>query len=112
MIKYVWIAGMVFLISMGANAQGGTPAQQLAAHIADRMKDSLSLTAAQRGQIFSINMRMHNDKMAKRGLYGNRDSVGRHLQLIENSRDSLYHKVLSEAQYGLYLKKKGRLLGN
>jgi hypothetical protein len=93
-----------------ANNQGA--GVQLANRIADKLRDSLSLTSAQRDQLFSINMELHNRKMAARSGSQNRDSIGVLLQRIENKRDSLYGTILSEQQLLLYRQKKRYLINS
>jgi hypothetical protein len=98
-----------------ANAQAGNQqeaASRLANYIADKMKDSLLLSSVQRDQVFSINVELHNRKMAARSITSNRDSLSISVQQIENKRDSLYARVLSEQQLGLYKQKKRSLISN
>lgn len=104
---FLLLLGFTFL---GVNAQSN-PAEQVAHKIADKMRDTLVLTDAQRGQLYGINMRLHQQKMQARQQHGNdQDVVGKALQQVENTRDSLYKEVLTEQQYVLYQQKKRNLV--
>ena len=89
-----------------------TPAEGLARRISQKMKDSLILTPAQADAIFGVNMQLHNQKLAARSQYANRDSLTTRLQVIENTRDSLYATQLTAPQYQLYKQKKRSLVSN
>lgn len=92
-----------------ANAQS-TPADIIADKIAQKMKDSLSLSASQKLEIYQINLQLHEHKLSKRAQYAGTDSAGVHVQRVENTRDLLYRPVLGENKYQLYLQKKRNLL--
>ncbi len=85
-------------------------AAQLANHIAQKMKDTLSLTQEQKSQIYSINLQIHSLKMEVRQQYNNPDTIRVRTQRVESSRDSLYRPVLNQPQYQLYLQKKRYLI--
>lgn len=82
----------------------------LAANIADRMKDSLGLSTAQRDQVNTLNLQISNQKQNVRSRFANRDSITVGLQKVENGRDSLYKTVLTEQQYIIYRQKKRTLI--
>ncbi len=86
--------------------------EQLSDKIATKMKDSLDLSIGQRGQVFAVNMQLHNQKMAIRQQYSNPDSLRAKLQRVEGMRDSLYKQVLTNEQYMLYRQKKSVLVNN
>lgn len=88
------------------------PATQLAEKIAKKMKDSLSLTGNQKNQVYDINMLLHNQKMAARQQYTDRDSVRFYLQRIEGKRDSLYKTILPDNKFQMYREKKRNLVNN
>lgn len=88
-----------------------TPAEQLSINMAQRMKDTLTLTNAQRAQLYDINMDLHAKKSIARVQAGT-NNPGIQLQEIENTRDSLYRAVLTPEQYSLYRQKKNRLIHN
>lgn len=98
------------LLALCAAGQSG--AEQLATRIAKKMKDSLSLTASQQTQIYTINMQLHQQKQQVFTRYQASDSLRIHLQRIENSRDTLYSSVLSPDKYLLYRQKKRNLISN
>lgn len=93
-------------------AQTPTPAEKVANTIAKKMADSLSLTDGQRQGIYNLNMQLHSQKMEVRNHYAAYDSLRIYMQRIENTRDSLYHTVLNETQYQLYLQKKTNIVNN
>jgi hypothetical protein len=110
MKKSIILSGLVFLCLFLRSQENNTPAAQIAHHIADKMADTLGLTNQQRAKIFNINMDLHKQKDQARSRSQNRDEVGRDLQKVEGTRDSLYKGVLTEAQYVLYLQKKRNLV--
>lgn len=88
-----------------------TPGEVLADRVAKKMKDSLSLTEAQKGQIYSINMQLYQQKQEMFSKYkAAADSLRFYVQRIENTRDTLYSSVLSAEKYQLYKRKKLNLL--
>lgn len=89
-----------------------TNAEQLADKIAQRMKDSLNLTALQKDKIFSINIELQNRKMQVWKEQKSQDSLKRYLQQVENTRDSLYKTILSPDQMAMYRQKKRNLVNN
>jgi hypothetical protein len=85
-------------------------AVQLATHIAQKMKDTLGLTNQQQTQVYTVNINLHNLKMAIRQQNTNPDSLQIKIQRIEHGRDSLYHAILGDTKYTLYLQKKRNLV--
>ena len=80
-------------------------------NIAQTLQDSLNLTGTQKKQLESINMELHTQKMNARSQYAGQDSLlRRKIQLIENTRDSLYRPILGETKYLLYRQNKYKLL--
>jgi hypothetical protein len=98
------------VISYSVNAQ--TAAEQLADKIAVKMKDSLSLSSEQKGQLYTINIQLSNQKASVRQQYAGTDSLQLKMQRVENTRDSLYRSVLGEEKYLLYRQKKRNLVNN
>jgi hypothetical protein len=85
----------------------------LAERIAGRLKDSLSLSGAQKDSIYAINMLIANQKNALRSTYqSDPDALQFHTQRVEHTRDSLYRPVLGEEKYLLYRQKKNNLVNN
>ncbi|HYF33138.1 MAG TPA: hypothetical protein VD993_18565 [Chitinophagaceae bacterium] len=101
----------LFVIAVTAKAQS-SPATLVADKIAQKMKDSLNLNDVQKLLIYQINLQLHEAKMLKRQLYAGTDSLGIHVQRVENTRDSLYRTVLNEEKYLLYKEKKRVLVSN
>lgn len=89
-----------------------SPAEVMAQKITVKMKDSLSLTETQQQNIYSINLQLHQLKSQAWQQYNNHDSLRVVVQRIENTRDSLYHGVLNDEKYTLYLQKKRVLVSN
>ena len=112
-MRYIVLC-FLLVISLFATQKGlaqVTPpsaAVQLAAKMADRMRDSLGLSDAQRQQIYDVNISLHNSKSQAWAQYaGNRTRLQSELQNIESSRDSLYNIILGSAnKYQLYISKK------
>src|SRR4030095_12646091 len=100
-MKYYIILVLLFSC-VGKNSHAQTPAEDLANKIAGKMQDSLSLTPLQKSQIYSTNMQLHSRKMDVRQQYSDSDLVRSKIQQIENTRDSLYHIILTNDQYILY----------
>lgn len=96
----------------GTKAKAQDKASELASKIAQRMKDSLSLDETQRAKLYDLNMLLHNRKMSIRQQYAGKDSLSYYMQIVENSRDSLYHGVLTDEKYLLYKSKKRHLINN
>lgn len=110
MKKYIIMLVLAWSIQP-ANAQTDA-SMQIAIKIADRMRDSLALNASQRESLYTINMQLAAQKDAARQASTDRQIVGRQLQRIENTRDSLFRPVLGEEKYLLYKQKKKSLINN
>ena len=91
--------------------QDQSPMVKLANKMADRMRDTLGLDTGQREKIFNINLSL---AMEKSIAYSNhkKEDIGKELQKIENKRDGLYKKELSNQQYDIYKQKKRRIINN
>ncbi len=107
MKKIIMIAFLIapFFLTAQSNA-----ASQLAAHIANKMKDTLNLTMTQRNQVYDVNILLHNLKAGVRQRYTNPDSLRVYFQKIENRRDTLYYAVLPATKYTIYKQKKRNLV--
>ena len=112
MKKIFAIVILVFVVNYLQAQDQNTPAAQLAHHIADKMKDTLGLDNQQRAKVFKANMDLYKQKAEARAKSQDRIAVGKDLQRIEGTRDSLYKVVLTEAQYNLYVQKKRYLVTN
>jgi len=69
--------------------------------MAKQMQDSLGLTSVTTSRLAAINRELSRAKQASWSI-ADRDSLGRKLQMIENSRDSLYRTVLTASEYTRY----------
>jgi hypothetical protein len=105
----------------GAGSNNGNPpttatsanAVELAQKIAKKMKDTLGLTAAQKNQIYDVNMDLHNQKQAARTTHaGNPTAMSTAIQNIEKTRDDLYKPILTDAEFLAYKQKKRVLISN
>lgn len=86
------------------------PAVDVANKIAQKMKDTLSLSSPQRAAIYNINMALHHAKSSLRSRFVNIDSLRINMQRVENTRDSLYRRVLGDSKFILFIQKKDNLL--
>jgi hypothetical protein len=111
-MKKIFILIPLLLLVTGFLQAQQTPSVQLAHRIAQKMKDTLSLTVQQRNQVFQINIQLHDRKQEVRQQTTNPDSLRVRFQRIERRRDSLYHTLLSEDKYQLYRLKKRNLVNN
>lgn len=111
MKKILYLASFLFF-GFSAEAQPTPVSNSISAKISQRAKDSLGLTEGQRVRLFQLNQLIDSSKQEVWKKYDSPDSLKIHLQQIENTRDSLYRPVFSEAQYHLYLKKKKYLITN
>jgi hypothetical protein len=102
----------VALFSVPCMAQQPTMAEQLSARIARKIRDTLQLSAEQQEQLYQINMLLHQRKMDARRQHPSPAEAAPYIQIIENSRDSLYRQVIPADRYGLYQQKKTKLVSN
>lgn len=110
-MKKIFVFAFLFFFCNYLQAQDqSSPAARVAQHIADKMADTLGLTSQQRGKIYAINMDLYKLKAVARGKSQDRAVVGKELQAIEGTRNSLYKSILSVQQYVIYLEKKRRLV--
>lgn len=110
-MKRVLLVIMIQVVINSLNAQS-LPGEEVGRRIADRMKDSLALSAAQSDSVYQANMWLFQQKQVMRQLHAGSDSLGIYFQQVENKRDSLYQTVLSATQYELYRQKKIQLIHN
>ncbi len=107
------LVSSLFTVQKGrAQSTPPSPAIQLAAKMADRMRDSLALTDDQRQQVYNINVALHNSKSQAWTQYAaDRTRLQGELQNIESSRDSLYNIILGPTgKYQLYISKKVNII--
>lgn len=110
-MKEILITMILILGVQGLRAQTN-PATTLANTIAQKMKDTLSLSGSQKTQIYTLNMQMHDQKMSMRQQYAGNSLLREKIQAVENTRDSLYMTILNEQQFILYKQKKRFLISN
>lgn len=101
---------LLLISSTVLQAQQGGIYPSPSEHIANKLKDSLNLSASQRDSLFVINNYLQNQKQQARLQHPSADSVQYYLQRIENTRDSLYRPVLGSEKYLLYKQKKRYLI--
>jgi hypothetical protein len=104
---------MLLLLSTASILKAqSSPGEQLAGKIAQKLKDSLSLTTTQQEGVYAANMRLHNLKMTLRQQHLSADALRVQFQKVENTRDSLYQRVLTANQFQQYRQKKKNLVNN
>jgi len=105
---------LFFLLLTAASSKSQNVQDSLAYKIAERMKDSLSLSDLQKAKLYIINMQLNKDKAATRNLSVNGDYnyMRKQMQAIENTRDSIYSQVLTNEQLRVYKQNKNKLVHN
>ena len=103
---------LCILITVAARAGAQSIHQSVASRIAIKMKDSLSLSEAQKNLVFSVNMRLSTEKSQVWQQHSHADSIMKYVQRVENKRDSLYRPILTAAQFETYIDKKHILISN
>ncbi|MEO5997568.1 MAG: hypothetical protein ABIN89_12600 [Chitinophagaceae bacterium] len=89
----------------------GTTAQTQAGQMAQKMKDSLSLSDLQKSQIETATVGLQNLKINLRQLYTGR-ALQIYLLMADDNRDSLYKNLLPPDKYLLYNQKKATMFNN
>ena len=87
-------------------------AEMIARKMANKMKDSLSLSETKTKKIYAINMDIYEQKADVRKNFAGNPEMGKKIQKIENTRDSLYRLELSDSIFVKYKNKKIRLINN
>jgi hypothetical protein len=107
------IALIILVLAFSSYCYSQSPSEAVSARIAQKMKDSLTLTEGQRAQLYAVNIQLYAQKRSIWQQYSSDSTqVQIHLQVVENTRDSLYRPFLSEEQYQLYLQKKKNIVTN
>ena len=78
--------------------------------ITDRMNDSLRLNMNEYNKLLTINQSILEQKSKLMKSTGERSQISRQIQMVENSRDSLYQLVLPPKKYERYRQLKPTLL--
>ena len=114
MKQILLFVGTMFIacFAFSQNTNQADQGQRLAQKIAKQMKDSLDLNGNQMNQLVAINLSIHNQKKQAMASGLSRDSIGKTLQKIENTRDSLYRTVIPAEKFEAYKTKKRRLVNN
>lgn len=104
---------ILFLFSLGkaAHSQELSASDTFSTKLSTRMKDSLLLDKKQEAELFEINKLLASRKSQIRERYTDRDSLTWYIQLVENTRDSLYRPVLGDKKFSVYQKMKNILIG-
>jgi hypothetical protein len=112
MKKLLIITVVLLFIANTTGAQTiSTEADQLANHIANKMKDSLGLSTEERDLVYQKNVLVFFRKDSVRQIHPiGSDSLRIKLQSIERRRDTLYRPILGEERFQLYLQKKNNLI--
>lgn len=111
-IKMFRLIFLAFILLSAQNSRAQSNAEIFANKIAEKMKDSLSLTETEQAQLYDINMLLHQQKNIAREQYAENDSLGIYIQRVENTRDSLYELILPSDKFILYQQKKTTLINN
>lgn len=110
-MKNILVIMICMMGSVSAKAQTN-PAAELANKTAQKMSDTLGLSAAQQSGVYNLNMQLHNQKMLMRQQFAGDSILREKIQAVENRRDSLYMTVLTAQQFNVYRQKKRALLSN
>lgn len=110
-MRPIYLLSIMILCARSAQAQD-QGAEAISLKIAQKMKDSLSLTATQKDSLYNINLLLHSRKAAAWQQYADSDSLQIVIQRIENTRDSLYRPILTSSQFDVYRVKKRNLVNN
>lgn len=111
-MRLLLLSIFITVAAIPAMAQTGGSDTLVSGRIAQKMKDTLSLSAQQKDSIYAVNMHLAGQKGIVRQQYSNSDSLQYYIQRVERSRDSLYRGVIGEEKYLLYKSKKRNLVNN
>lgn len=101
---------LLFVLAIAHSSEAQSP--EIASRMLQKMRDSLLLSVMETNSVDSVNKLLHSQKTQVRQQHSNVDSLTKYIQLVERSRDSLYHIVLPEGKYMLYRQKKRNLISN
>lgn len=112
-MRYIILFSIFLSVSWKINAQQLPLHQELAAKLALRMKDSLQLTPTVQQQLYETNIQLHYQKMSMWQQFKNSpDTLARMIQRVEDSRDSLYKRIIGEEKFGTYIIRKKTIINN
>ncbi|MET0463517.1 MAG: hypothetical protein ABW007_10195 [Chitinophagaceae bacterium] len=112
-MKYIPFTILSILFATAISAQQ-SPAELVADKIAQKMKDTLQLSSTLKDALHTVNMELHQQKIAARQQYPNdQQAMSQAIQRVEHSRDSLYRMTLqNDTKWLLYKEKKASLVNN
>ena len=108
-MKYIFFLSSIFFFNQ---SYGQTNYNEIANKQAKYLVKMLQLNDTLFMKVFHINILLDQKKNAIRKQNLSLNILTRGLQLIENSRDSLYHSFLPEDKYTFYLTHKNDILNN
>lgn len=109
-MRFIFILVLVFGVCENGFSQYQSP--PVNSRMLAKMRDSLQLDPIQVAKIDSINNLLSIRKNNLRIEFSNVDSLTKHVQLVERSRDSLYRIVLPNPTFMIYKEKKRNLISN
>lgn len=102
---------VILFISIITNSHAQMTPEAQAAELAQKMKDTLSLTEQQKSQIQTATTTIQGTKSGLRQLYVGR-ALDYYLMMAEEDRDAVYKNILPEDKYSLYKQKRSTLLSS
>jgi len=99
---------LLFIVPLSSMAQ--TNQEKSSKYLAERLRDSLSLTEKEYQELFKINLILEEQKKNARSMNEDILIKTKKVQKIENSRDSLYAIILNPKQLEAYKHRKSSLL--
>ncbi len=110
MKKIIPVLIIIMALMSKAKAQD-TSAITQASQIAQKMKDSLSLSDQQKSQIEAVTIGLQDLRANLHQLYTGR-ALNYYLLMAEDNRDTLYKNILPPEKYLLFRQKKANLFNN
>ena len=102
---------LISIAFAGRISAQATTAETEASQIAQKMKDSLSLSDQQKSQIESASIGLQSLKINLRQVY-NGKALELYLLMAEDNRDTLYKNLLPPDKYLLYRQKRTNLFSS
>jgi len=99
---------LLFIVPLSSMAQ--TNQEKSSKYLAERLRDSLTLTEKEYQELFKINLILEEQKKNARSMNEVILIKTKKVQKIENSRDSLYAIILNQKQLEIYKLRKNSLL--
>lgn len=111
MKKIIFIAFLMTL-ALITRSQSTELSEAVANKFSDRMTDSLKLNAQEKQGVLEANRMIAKLKFQARNNYKQMDSLTLYTQRIEDMRDSLYRRVLTDEKFKQYANKKDKIINN